>query len=175
MRQWALIVMASAGVILGLVVLGAAPGATAWNRQFQHNQLAFPQDEISRRVLNGPLPSLLPQGLEFPSGLEGSGSHVTDNAVLRAGVNAGALAGAVAVCWAWTVRKASEVQIALAALMEERGWTLAALSDALGVHENTLRRWYRGEYMPANAGPVLAMLRQLQTARVPRKRRAKRK
>ena len=73
------------------------------------------------------------------------------------------------------MRQVTEVQKALAVLLEGRGWTLAALSDALSVHENTLRRWYRGEHGPHNAGPVLVVLRQLQTARVPKRHRFKRK
>ena len=58
-------------------------------------------------------------------------------------------------------------------LRGERGWTYAALADRLGVHWQTVRNWHLGAHPPANPGPVLAMLRQLQTARVPKRHRAK--
>jgi transcriptional regulator with XRE-family HTH domain len=69
----------------------------------------------------------------------------------------------------------TDIQMAMAVLVEGRGWTLAALSDAIGVHENTLRRWHRGEHQPANPRPVLTALERLATARVPKRHRVRRK
>ena len=68
-----------------------------------------------------------------------------------------------------------EVQGLVGRLRDERGWTYAALAARLGVHWQTVRNWHLGTHPPANPGPVLAMLRQLQTARVPKRHRAKSK
>ena len=67
----------------------------------------------------------------------------------------------------------SEVQELVKYLRDERGWTYAALAERLGVYWHTVRRWADGDHPPANPGPVLAMLRQLQTARVPKRHRSK--
>ena len=65
-----------------------------------------------------------------------------------------------------------EVTALVRSLLDERGWTVSALADRLGVHRHTVRGWGLGIHPPANPGPVLAMLRQLQSARVPKRRRA---
>ena len=65
------------------------------------------------------------------------------------------------------------VQELVRRLLDERRWTVSALADRLGVHRHTVRGWGLGDHPPANPGPVLAMLRQLQTARVPKRHRAK--
>ena len=56
-----------------------------------------------------------------------------------------------------------------------RGWTAAALATALEVNRHTVERWAVGKFAPSSPGPVLIVLRQLRTARVPKRHRFKRK
>lgn len=68
-------------------------------------------------------------------------------------------------------RKKNPVQVALAVL-QEKGWTLAALADELDQKVNTLEKWKAGDRNPANEKAVLAMLDQLaKRKRIPKKRR----
>ena len=62
------------------------------------------------------------------------------------------------------------------AIMELRasGWTLAAIARALSVTRRTIDRWFTEDGDPANPGPVLVALRQLERRNVPPRRRVKR-
>ena len=56
--------------------------------------------------------------------------------------------------------------------MVDRGWTLAALADELGVSGQTVMRWKAGAMYPVNARPVLAALEGLtRRRRIPKKKR----
>ena len=54
-----------------------------------------------------------------------------------------------------------------------RGWTAAALADALEVNRHTVERWAAGKFAPSSQGPVLIVLRQLRTVPVPKRHRFK--
>jgi lambda repressor-like predicted transcriptional regulator len=59
--------------------------------------------------------------------------------------------------------------------LKEKGWTLAAIADELGVHYNTVQRWDGGTRVPANTRSVAHELeRILARRRVPKKKRYKR-
>jgi transcriptional regulator with XRE-family HTH domain len=63
---------------------------------------------------------------------------------------------------------------AILAILQEKGWTLAALADELGQTVNTLEKWKAGDRNPANGKSVLTMLEHLETRRrIPKKRRYK--
>ncbi len=63
------------------------------------------------------------------------------------------------------------IQIKLA-ILQEKGWTLAALADELEQRVNTLEKWKAGDRNPANEKAVLAMLGRLEKRkRIPKKRR----
>ena len=64
----------------------------------------------------------------------------------------------------------SGVQQAVDGLVE-KGWTYAALADALKVTWYSVRRWHRGEHAPHTPWPVLQLLRGLDGSKVPKKRR----
>lgn len=65
----------------------------------------------------------------------------------------------------------NEVQIKIAEL-QQKGWTLAALADELGVTVNAVEKWKNGDRYPRNAKAVLVLLNQLATRkRIPKKRR----
>lgn len=65
----------------------------------------------------------------------------------------------------------NDVQKALAGL-QERGWTLAALADALGVTVSAAEKWKAGQRYPANAKAILALLDRIgKKKRVPKQRR----
>ena len=51
----------------------------------------------------------------------------------------------------------SEIQSRLYNLVE-KGWTLAAIADELGVTSDTVELWKAGKRNPTNAKAVLAML-----------------
>jgi transcriptional regulator with XRE-family HTH domain len=56
--------------------------------------------------------------------------------------------------------------------LQEKGWTLAALADELGVTINAVEKWKAGDRYPANAKSVFLLLAQLLTRkRVPKQRR----
>ena len=64
----------------------------------------------------------------------------------------------------------NEVQAKLSAL-QLKGWTLAALSDELGVHHTTVRRWLSGDRYPEIAKMVLMGLDALlKRKRIPKQR-----
>jgi transcriptional regulator with XRE-family HTH domain len=70
-----------------------------------------------------------------------------------------------------TEQKQSPIQIKLA-ILQDKGWTLAALADELGQTVNTLEKWKAGQRNPANEKSVLTMLEQLEKRRrIPKKRR----
>jgi len=65
----------------------------------------------------------------------------------------------------------NEVQSRIAQLVE-KGWTLAAIADELGVKPDTVENWRAGRRNPTNAKAVLAMLdRVLKKKRIPKQRR----
>ena len=65
----------------------------------------------------------------------------------------------------------SEVQDRIAEL-QEKGWTLAALADQLGVTVNAVEKWKVGDRNPSNAKAVLVLLGQLiKRKRIPKRRR----
>jgi ribosome-binding protein aMBF1 (putative translation factor) len=59
-------------------------------------------------------------------------------------------------------------------ILQDKGWTLAALADELEQKVNTLEKWKAGDRNPANEKSVLAMLEKLEARkRIPKKRRYK--
>jgi len=67
----------------------------------------------------------------------------------------------------------SPVQVKLA-ILQEKGWTLAALADELEQRVNTLEKWKAGQRNPANEKSVLAMFERLEERRrIPKRRRYK--
>ena len=65
----------------------------------------------------------------------------------------------------------NEIQIKIAEL-QQKGWTLAALADELGVTVNAVEKWKAGDRQPSNAKAVLTLLNQLdKRKRIPKKRR----
>ncbi len=65
----------------------------------------------------------------------------------------------------------SEIQSIIAKLTE-RGWTLAAIADELGVTSDTVENWRAGRRNATNAKAILAMLDELlKKNRIPKKRR----
>ena len=56
--------------------------------------------------------------------------------------------------------------------LQEKGWTLAALADELGVTTNAVEKWKAGDRQPSNAKSVLSMLDNIaKRKRIPKKRR----
>jgi DNA-binding transcriptional regulator YiaG len=56
--------------------------------------------------------------------------------------------------------------------LQEKGWTLAAISDELEVTVNAVEKWKAGDRQPQNAKAVLMLMNQLlEKKRVPRKKR----
>ena len=51
--------------------------------------------------------------------------------------------------------------------LRDRGWTLAAVADALGVHQVSVARWLAGHRYPNNATAVLLALHGLQRRKPP--------
>jgi len=71
----------------------------------------------------------------------------------------------------WYGLTMNDVQKALAGL-QDRGWTLAALADELGVTVNAVEKWKAGQRYPANAKAILALLDWIGAKkRVPKQRR----
>ena len=67
----------------------------------------------------------------------------------------------------------NDIQIKIKEL-QEKGWTLAALADELGVTVNAVEKWKSGDRYPSNAKAVLIVLEQLsERKRIPKKRRYK--
>ena len=56
--------------------------------------------------------------------------------------------------------------------LKEKGWTLAALADELGVTVNAVEKWKVGDRQPANSKAVITLLEQISTKkRIPKQRR----
>lgn len=67
----------------------------------------------------------------------------------------------------------NDIQIKLKEL-QEKGWTLAALADALGVTVNAVEKWKAGDRRPNNEKALLSLLNQISKRnRIPKKRRYK--
>lgn len=65
----------------------------------------------------------------------------------------------------------NEVQTRIAEL-QQKGWTLAALADELGVTTNAVEKWKAGDRQPSNAKATLVFLDELaKRKRIPKKRR----
>ena len=65
----------------------------------------------------------------------------------------------------------SEIRLRITQL-GEKGWTLAAIADELGVTSDTVELWKAGKRNPTNAKGVLLMLnRVLNKRRIPKKKR----
>jgi len=65
----------------------------------------------------------------------------------------------------------NDIQIRIAQL-EEKGWTLAALADELGITPNAVEKWKAGDRHPSNTKAILLLLDQLaKQKRIPKKRR----
>ena len=67
----------------------------------------------------------------------------------------------------------TDVQREIAEL-RERGWTTAAIADALGVRWPTISRWMDGSRSPSNVAGVVTLLRQMKRRSVPPRRRERR-
>ena len=65
----------------------------------------------------------------------------------------------------------NEIQAKIAKL-QEKGWTLAAISDELEVTVNAVEKWKAGDAQPRNAKGVYLLLDQLlERKRIPKQRR----
>jgi uncharacterized protein YjcR len=65
----------------------------------------------------------------------------------------------------------NDIQIKIKEL-QEKGWTLVAIADELGVTVNAVEKWKVGDRYPSNAKAVLALLSQLTVRkRIPKQRR----
>ena len=65
----------------------------------------------------------------------------------------------------------NEVQTKIAEL-QQKGWTLAALADELGVTTNAVEKWKAGDRQPSNGKAILTLLDQIaKRKRIPKKRR----
>lgn len=65
----------------------------------------------------------------------------------------------------------NDVQMKIAEL-QEKGWTLAAIADEVGVTVNAVEKWKAGDHYPANSKAVIGLLEKMgQKKRIPKKRR----
>ena len=65
----------------------------------------------------------------------------------------------------------NEIQLRITQLVE-KGWTLAAIADELGVTSDTVELWRAGKRNPTNAKAVLLMLdKVLKKKRIPKQKR----
>jgi len=65
----------------------------------------------------------------------------------------------------------NEIQLKIAELVD-KGWTLAAIADELGVTSDTVELWKAGKRNPTNAKGVLLMLNRVSNKkRIPKKKR----
>lgn len=65
----------------------------------------------------------------------------------------------------------NEIQTKIAQLVE-RGWTLAAIADELGVTPDTVELWKAGKRNPTNVKGIMLMLdKVLEKKRIPKKKR----
>jgi hypothetical protein len=75
------------------------------------------------------------------------------------------------IVWYHLPYMGTDVQAKLAQL-QARGWTLAAIADALGVTCNAVEKWKAGDRYPANAKSVLSLLDRLaMKKRIPKRKR----
>src|SRR5688572_12798314 len=71
-------------------------------------------------------------------------------------------------------RGMTEIQDLIAEL-RAKGWTVAAISDELGVDYYTVYKWQKGIHAPSNTVAISRVLRQLlQQRRIPKRKRYKR-
>lgn len=69
------------------------------------------------------------------------------------------------------MKLSNEIQSKITELID-KGWTLAAIADELGVTSDTVELWNAGKRNPTNAKGVLLMLnRVLNKKRIPKKKR----
>ena len=67
----------------------------------------------------------------------------------------------------------NDVQARLA-LLQEKGWTLAAIADELKASHNTVEKWKAGDRYPRLEKPIIdALYRLANVKRIPKKRRYK--
>jgi len=65
----------------------------------------------------------------------------------------------------------SEIQDKIVEL-QEKGWTLAALADEIGVTTNAVEKWKAGDRKPSNLKAILLLLNQIsKRKRIPKKKR----
>jgi transcriptional regulator with XRE-family HTH domain len=65
----------------------------------------------------------------------------------------------------------TEIQSKISEL-QEKGWTLAALADELGVTVNAVEKWKAGDRNPNNLKSVISLLDKLNIRkRIPKKKR----
>jgi transcriptional regulator with XRE-family HTH domain len=65
---------------------------------------------------------------------------------------------------------------ALLTLLRAKGWSIAAIADAVKVNYYTIYRWEQGDTSPSNPAPVSRMLwEMLLHGDVPKKRRFKKR
>lgn len=65
----------------------------------------------------------------------------------------------------------NEIQAQIAQL-KDKGWTLAAVADEIGVTVNTVEKWKAGDTRPASYKATLAMMGRLaKRKRIPKMRR----
>ena len=55
--------------------------------------------------------------------------------------------------------------------LRAKGWTVAAIADAVGVGWLAVNRWRKGTRTPTNVAAVVTLLRQLKRRSVPPRRR----
>jgi len=65
----------------------------------------------------------------------------------------------------------NEVQTRITEL-QEKGWTLAALADELGVTVNAVEKWKAGDRQPANAKAIFVLMDAIsERRRIPKRKR----
>lgn len=65
----------------------------------------------------------------------------------------------------------NEIQERIASL-EQKGWTLAALADELGITKNAVEKWKAGHRQPTNPKAIFALIDKIATyKRIPKKKR----
>ncbi|MBN2461977.1 MAG: helix-turn-helix transcriptional regulator [Dehalococcoidia bacterium] len=65
----------------------------------------------------------------------------------------------------------NEIQERIVSL-EQKGWTLAALADELGVTRNAVEKWKAGDRQPTNSKAIYILMDELAIRkRIPKKRR----